>query len=720
MSETTSERTVHRSACHLCEAICGIEVTVANGKVEDIRGDRNDPLSRGHVCPKSTSLVDLYNDPDRLRRPMRRRGDTWEEIGWDEAIDCAARGLARVQKEHGRNSLAAYMGNPTAHSLGGLTHGLTFLSALGTQNRFGATSVDQLPQHVVSILLYGHIALLPIPDLDRTRQLLIFGANPLASNGSVMTAPDMRRRLREIRDRGGRVVLFDPRRTETAAVVDEHVYIRPGTDAVVLLAMLNVILNERSLELPRYVADIDDLRSAVAEFGPDVAASVSGVPAETIRRLALDFADSEAAVCYGRIGVSTQKHGTLCHWAIQVLNIVTGNLGREGGSMMTDPAVDLLRFAEKGHFGKSFSRVRGLPDMSGEFPVVALAEEISTPGDGQIRGLVTLSGNPVLSTPNGRAMDAALEQLDFMVSIDFYLNETTRHADVILPPVSALERDNCDLLLRATAVRNTAKYSPAVIPKSADARHDWEIFRDLGLAYMHYRAGSGLAAIRGRFDIRRVVAEAKLRLPPRMIVDLALRTGRYKLSVGKLLAAPSGMDLGPLRPGMEHRLRTADRRIHLLPSLIRDGLRSLRSEIAADTALDDDLPLRLIGRRNVRSNNSWEHNSGRLVAGPARHQLLIHPNDAARYGVANGPAQLRSRIGAIRVDVEQTTNIMEGTVSLPHGFGHNRPGVRLTVASKVAGESVNDITDPLRIDELCGTAAFSGQHVAIEPLPAVQ
>jgi anaerobic selenocysteine-containing dehydrogenase len=700
---TDGAETTRRSACNLCEAICGIEVTVDADAVTGVRGDPGDPLSRGYICPKALALIDIHQDPRRLRVPVRRvRGpdgaDSWTEIGWDEAIDLVARELARVRKAHGRDAVAAYYGNPVVHSLGAMTHGTVFGSLLRTRNRFSATSCDQLPHQVVSFLLYGHQLLLPEPDLDRTRHLLIFGANPLASNGSMMTAPGMNRRLRDIRARGGRVVVVDPRRTETAAVVDEHVFIHPGADAALLLAMVNVALALRRPELPEYVADLEHVRSAIAAFSPEAVARFTGVGAATIQRLAREFVAADGAACYGRIGVSTQRFGTLCHWAIQLLNIVTGNLDREGGTLLPDPAVDLVAVTSPGDLGRHRSRVRGLPSFSGEFPVAALAEEITTPGEGRVRALLTVSGNPVVSTPGGPRLAAALGRLEFMAAVDFYVNETTRHADVILPPTSALERDHYDLVFRAFAVRNTAKYTAAAVAKPPGARHDWEIFRDLGLRYQRALAGSAAAYAGSRLQARNAATEARLRLSPRQQVDLLLRTGPYKLSVRKLLAHPSGIDLGPLRPGIKRRLRTPDRRIHLLPAEIAADLPALRDALLVEGTGDPSHPLRLIGRRHMRGNNSWMNSYPRLAKGGPRDRLLMHPADVARYRVGGGDALLSSAAGSVRVEIVATEDVMEGTVSLPHGFAH---------------PSVNDVTDPARLDHVCGNAAFNGLPVAV-------
>ncbi|MGV1003736.1 MAG: molybdopterin-dependent oxidoreductase [Candidatus Nanopelagicales bacterium] len=705
---------VHSGVCNLCEAICGLTITTQANRVIDIRGDPDDPLSRGHVCPKSVALADIYNDPERLRRPLRRRGDTFEEIGWDEAIDLVTRRLVETRNKHGADSVAVYFGNPIVHSLGNMTHGIPFAEMLGTHNLYSASSMDQLPHHVVSWFLYGHMLLMPKPDLDRTNYLLIFGANPIVSNGSIMTAPDMRRRLREIRDRSGRVIVIDPRRTETADVADEHHFIRPGSDAAVLLAMVNVVLDERRQALPPYIDGVDELRGTIAGFTPEVASRYSGIPATEIRRLALDFADANGAACYGRMGASTQRFGTLTHYGIQLLNIVTNNLDRPGGTMFEKPAVEIMPLFDPGNLGARRSRVRGLPSFQAEFPVAALQEEITTPGEGQVRALFLVSGNPVMSFPDGNAMDDALKSLDFMVAIDFYVNESTRHADVILPPVSALERDMYDLVFRAFAIRNTAKYTEAVFPKPEGTRHDWEIYRALGFAYRRHLTGGTPLGVLRNLSVRNMITMMKLRLSPRRTVDLALRTGPYRLSIRKLLKQPAGIDLGAMKPLLPGRLQTKDHRIHLVPAPIAEDLKRLQADMDATPA--DSLVL--IGRRDLRNLNSWMQNFGRLVAGPARHHLHVHPDDAARCGVENGPATLRSRTGEVTVDVWQTADVMPGTVSLPHGYGHDRSGMRLSVASKVPGVSLNALTDSLALDEISGNAAFSGIPVTLEPLRA--
>lgn len=715
--------TRHFRTCTLCEAMCGIVVEHEDGRVLGIRGDPDDPFSRGHVCPKAVALQDIHHDPDRLQAPVRREGNRWVPIGWDEAIDTVARQLQAVQQTHGNDAVAVYLGNPTAHSLGALLFAPPFVRALRTRNRYSATSVDQLPHHVVATLMFGHGLLIPIPDLDRTQHLLVLGANPAASNGSLMTAGDVKARLKGIRARGGRIVVIDPRRTETAALADSHHFIRPGSDALLLLALLHVTFDEALVSadrMPSLLTGVDDIRTLVRAFPPERVAAATGISAGTIRQMARDFARAERAVCYGRVGVSTQSFGALACWLINVLNAVTGRLDAVGGAMFTRPAVEVVR---KGgglgaaRMGRWHSRVRNLPEYAGEFPVSALAEEIETAGAGQVRALVTHAGNPILSAPNGSRLERAVGGLDFFVAIDFYVNETTRHAHVILPPSSPLERDQYDLLFNALAVRNTAKYSPPMVPRPSGARHDWEIFNELT-----WRLAHGGAAARGRARLRAAAASV---LGARGMVDLALRFGprgsglnvlRKGLSVGTLARAPHGVDLGALEPAFPGRLRTADRQVHLAPpALVADVERLERSLAESPSAISAaQASLMLIGRRELRSNNSWMHNAERLMRGADRCTLVMHPHDAGARGLASGEqVRVRSRVGEIVAPLEVSDEVMAGVVSLPHGFGHGRPGVRLRVASQHAGASINDLTDDTRLDALCGTAAFSGVPVDV-------
>ena len=719
----------HYRTCNLCEAMCGIVVEYEGQEILAIRGDKDDPFSQGHICPKATALADIYHDPDRLKRPLRRTPTGWEPIGWEEAFDAVVEGIQRVQQTYGRSALGVYQGNPNVHNVGSLLYSPPFVRALRTKNRFSATSADQLPHHFAAEFMFGHSLMLPIPDVDRTTFLLMLGANPLASNGSIMTAPGIKKRLQALQKRGGTLVVVDPRRTETAVLADQHYFIKPGTDALLLLGLLHVILADGLAnpgELAAISDGLDQIEAVAAQYPPERVAPSTGIPAEQIRQLAHDFCAAETAVCYGRIGVSTQPFGGLCHWLINLINFVTGNLDQPGGAMFTTPAIDIvgissLRGGGRERFGRWHSRVRQLPEFGGELPVAALAEEILTPGDGQIRGLITIAGNPVLSTPNGTQLDDALADLDFMVAIDIYLNETTRHAHIILPPTTGLETEHYDLVFHALAVRNTAKYSPALFPPADGAMHDWQIFQAL-----RHR-------LEGRPDRSRQANKIDFarRLPPHKILDLGLRYGPYGrhgvngrslaaagqpgLKLPALKRQPHGVDLGPLQPMLKRRRLTANGRIQLAPEPLVNDL--ARLDAFLENSPSPNGHLQLIGRRQLRSNNSWMHNSPRLMRGKDRCTLLIHPQDAAHRQIEEGELVcVRSRVGQINLPAELSEEMMPGVVSIPHGFGHGRSGIQLQVAQANPGASINDLTDHEAIDELTGNAAFSGVLVEVGKL----
>lgn len=692
-------RTVYR-ACNLCEAICGLEIKVDGPKILSIRGDDADPFSRGHICPKAVALKDVHEDPNRLRRPMQRVGDpaenVWREIPWDEAFDLAAERLAAIQLRHGNNAVGFYAGNPSVHNIGTLLSVPQLARVLRTRNAFSATSVDQLPQQLASLLMFGHQLMIPIPDIDRTDYFLILGGNPVASNGSLMTVPDVTKRLADIRKRGGKVVVIDPRRTETAAVASEHHFIRPATDAALLMAMINVMNEENLFRLtrPEQLNGLDAALAAIAGITADVGARATGIDAGTIRRLAREFAAAPSAVCYGRVGTTLQSFGTLNQWLVQLVNIVTGNLDREGGAMPTNPLIPVTGpGTRRGHHDRWRSRVSGLSESGGELPVAVLAEEILTPGEGQIRGMLTACGNPVLSTPNGRRLDEALASLDFMLSIDIYLNETTRHADLILPPTSSLNHDHYDLIFNAFAVRNTARFNAGMWERPADERYDWEIFREL----------CARLAVRLEREHKPVQSTAA-------VIEGMLPNG---VSMAALNDAPHGIDFGPLRPSLFERLETPDGKIDCAPA-------PLVADIARFTAQIEKTPdgarrsFSLIGRRHLRSNNSWMHNSHRLIKGKPRDQLMMHPDDLASLGLVDGQTvEVRARVGSVRIAVEATDTLMRGVVSLPHGFGHNRAGTRLGLAEQNAGVSYNDLTDASAVDVVSGNAALNGIEVEV-------
>ena len=708
----------HITTCPLCEAMCGIVVETDAGRITSVRGDSEDTFSRGHVCPKAVALKDLHDDNDRLRRPVKRLGKEWKEISWSEAFSIVERELKSVQQRHGRDAVATYLGNPTVHSLGAVLFAPPFVKSLRTKNRYSATSVDQLPHHLAALWMFGHPLLIPIPDLDRTQHLLIFGANPAVSNGSLMTAPDAAKRLKEIRARGGKVVLIDPRRTESAALADAHHFIRPGSDALLLLALLHVLFDEKLVRLGRIEAfadGVEEIRSLVNGFPPERVALATGLAADTIRTIAREFAAARTAAAYGRIGVSVQEYGGLSCWLITVLNAVTGRVDEVGGVMFTTPAVDLVKgggmYGGSGRFARWRSRVRGLPEFAGELPVSALAEEIDTVGAGQVRALVTHAGNPVLSTPNGARLEAGLAKLEFFVAIDFYINETTKHAHLILPPTAGLERDHYDLVFHVLAIRNTAKYSPPSLPKPAGTLHDWEILLELT-----GRMVGGTLMQRIKNKVQSAIVR---RAAPRGLLDRGLRSGPYAdsgLSLAKLEKAPHGIDLGALESCLPARLRHENKRVVLAPSLLVADVARLEASLAAASAPRNGA-LSLIGRRELRSNNSWMHNSERLVRGKRRCTLLMCESDATSRGLADGQhVRVSSRVGTVEVELEVTPSIMPGVVSLPHGWGHARDGVQLSVASAAGGASINDLTDDARIDQLTGNAGFSGVPVQVEQL----
>lgn len=712
--------TTSPATCSLCEANCGVTVEHEGDRVLRVRGDERDVFSRGFICPKGAALAELHNDPDRLRRPLRRTGDRFVEIPWDEALDEAAQRLHAVQREHGRDAAALYIGNPSAHSYAALLYGIAFLKVLDSRNLFSSNSVDALPRVLTSLWLYGSQALLPVPDIERTEYLLILGANPVVSNGSILTAPDMKARLRAIQARGGRVIVVDPRRTETAELADRHVFLRPGGDAALLLGMIHTLFAERLVRPPSPLFREDDLaalRTLSARFPPERMEPLTGIPAATVIELAREMVAARSAVCYGRLGTCVQEFGALTTCLIDILNALTGNLDREGGAMFPLGAVDLAtlasRIGQTGHFDRHRSRVRGLPEFNNELPAVTLADEIETPGPGQVRALITHAGNPVLSLPNGARLRRAIEKLDLFIAIDIYRNETTRHAHLILPPPSALERDHYPLLFGALSARNVARFSPAPLPLPAGSLPDWQIFLGLSQRLLRARGMAGKVAAAGMGLL--------LGKGPRPLLDRMLRWGPYpQMSLAKLLAQPHGVDLGPLKPRLAAALRTPDRRVHLSrPELLQDAARLDQKLDAALHAPAGPDTLLLIGRRQLRSNNSWMHNLPRLMSGKPRCTLLVHPRDAERRGLATGgKARVRSRVGALTIEVEVSDEVMPGVVSLPHGFGHRDPGAALSIASQHPGQSANDLTDDLLYDALSGVAVLNGVPIELDAAPA--
>ena len=688
----------HHRSCNICEAMCGLIIEHDEQHVLSIKPDPADPLSRGHICPKAVALQDFRNDPDRITTPLRRTAQGWEEISYEEAFAFAVERIQAVQAAHGADGMGVYLGNPNAHKFGNLLNLPKLFKALGAKNRYSSATADQIPHHVASIHMLGHPMLVPIPDIERTDFLLIIGGNPVVSNGSMMTAPDFPNRMKEIRARGGRIVVIDPRRTETAKQADAHHFIKPEADAWLLLALINEVNALGRVDLG-HLADVTDgldaLKAAIAPFTAEAAAARTGMSAEDIRQLASDFAQAERAVCYSRMGASTQSFGGLCQWATNALNIVTGNFDAAGGAMFTTPAFDYVGMtSRKGRmrvYPERRSRVSSLPMYNGEYPISVMAEEMETPGEGQIKGLITVAGNPVLTAPNGRRIERALGGLDFMMSIDLHINDTTRHADLIFPATVALEEVVYDMVFHTFAVRNTAGFAEALFDPPAGVMQEWEVIARLA------------AALKGSEDIGP---------SPTEVLRLMLGQGFHPetASFEALSQADGQVDLGPLMPGLAKRLETPDGRLQLAPEAMLDDLPRLMAK-----ATDPDFPFVMIGRRQTRSHNSWTQNSHRLVKGKNRCTVQVSAADAARLGIEDESfVRVSSKTGHVELAAEVTDDMAPGVVSIPQGWGQRRG--RLTAAIANQTVSINDLTDDARVDPLTGNAALNGVPVAIAPL----
>ena len=748
-STNGDDATVHHRTCPLCEATCGLEITMKGSQVVRVRGDRDNAFSKGFICPKGSSINKLHDDPDKIRVPLIRRGDdpataTWDEVSWNEAFAEIERGLTPILDKHGRDAVALYRGNPSAHTLSGILYNRVLAKSLGSRNLFSAASVDQMPKHVSAGLMFGGPLMFPVPDLDRTDFLLMLGANPWESNGSLCTAPDFPGRVKAIQARGGKVVVVDPRRSRTAEEADEHLAIRPGADAHLLVAMINTLFAEGLADpgdLAPLVSGQDEVRVAVAPFTADAVAEMCGLDAEVIRRLARELAAAPTAAVYGRIGTCTVEFGTIASWAVDVVNVLTGNLDRPGGAMFPLPAHQQASRPGPGRgfvTGRHQSRVKGFPEVIGELPAATMATEMETPGDGQVRALVTVAGNPVMSTPNAGRLDAALGALEFMVSVDIYLNETTRHANVILPAPSPFERSEYALAFYGLGVRNFADWSPPLFEPEGPMEH--QVLSRLALIV----SGQGAAADTAVIDemmisgvLQKAITAADSPIADRSVeeltalltghsaidnvVDAMIRTGAYGdwfgavpdgLSLAKLAANPHGVDLGPLQPRLPDALKTPSGKVELAPETIIADLDRLEASLAVHHNGD----LVLVGRRHLRSNNSWMHNVNVLVKGKERCTLQVHPDDATELGLIDGgQAEVASRVGKVVAPVEVTDAIRPGVVSLPHGWGHDVAGTRMGVAAAHAGVNSNLLTDEDQIDPLSGNAVLNGIPVTVVP-----
>jgi anaerobic selenocysteine-containing dehydrogenase len=730
--------------CPLCEATCGLQLEVEDGHVTRIRGDADDPFSKGFICPKGSTLGALHEDPDRLRLPLVRRDGAHVEVGWDEAFAEIDRRLTTLVSEHGTDAVAVYIGNPNAHNYANTLAIRPLVKALRTKNVYSASTVDQMPKHVACGLVFGHPLVIPVPDIDRTDLLVLLGANPLESNGSLATAPDWPGRLEGIRRRGGRVVVVDPRRTRTAEHADLHVPIRPGTDAALLAGIACALFAEGLVDpgaLADVVTGIDLVEAAVAGFTPERVASFTGVPADTVRSLARELAAAPTAVVYGRIGTHTTAYGTLAAWLVDVLNVLTGNLDRPGGAMFPHAAHEQQRRPPRAFkTGRWHSRVRGLPETLSELPVATLADEMETSGEGQVRALLTIAGNPALTTPDAGRLDGLLAELELVICVDPYLNATTRHADVILPPPSVLEKSHYDLAFTALSVRNVANFSPPVFEREPGSPSEFQILVRLaaiaaGLgpnadpdaladATIAGRVAEAVAdpasSVHGR-DADEIVTALGDRPAEERLLDLLLRTGHRGdafgerpdgLSLELLEAHPHGIDFGPLEPRLPDALATESGKVELAPPQLVGDLARLESALAVTAAGG----MVLVGRRQLRTANSWTQNVHVLVRGKDSCVAQLHPDDAGRMGLVDGAtATIRSAAGSIDVPVEVTDVVMPGVVCVPYGWGHGLPGTRQGVATGHAGVNVNILTDASVVDPMSGNAVLNGIPVTVAP-----
>jgi anaerobic selenocysteine-containing dehydrogenase len=738
-----NKETVHHRICPFCEACCGLEITVAEGRVKRIRGHAADVFSHGYLCPKGVALKDLHEDPDRLRKPLVKRNGRFEEATWDEAFAEIERRLPPIIAKHGADSVALTLGNPIVHKLALLLYAPRLGRALGSKNVFSASTLDQMPKHLSSGLMFGDFLSIPVPDIERTDFLLMLGANPMVSNGSLWTVPNFRDKAKALRARGGRLVVIDPRRTETADVADEHIFIRPGGDVFLLLGIVHTLFAEKLVRLGRlaeHVAAVEMLESSVADFAAEKVSARCGIPAETIRTLACTLAQTKRAAVYGRIGTCTQEYGTLCSWLVDVLNILTGNFDEPGGAMFPKAAALQSNTFPKTGTGKGVvtgrrkSRVSGAPEVLGEFPMSCLAEEIQTPGQGQVKALITVSSNPALSSPNGERLAAAMDQLEFMVSLDIYLNETSRHADVILPGTSPLEDSHYDVAFSQLSYRNHARYSHPVFPRAADHPEEWQVLLRLIGIIQGKGADADINQIDDELlmdDLRRtavpfadqIFQASSQRRGAERLLDLGLRAGPYGdqfgmkpdgLNLDKVQAAEGGIDLGALEPRVPDVLRTPSGKIELAPAMLIDDLKRPAADLERSTP-----GLVIVGRRQLHGNNSWMHNLPILAKGAARCIALVNPKDATRLGLEDGGrARITHQGRSIEAEVEITEEMMPGVVSLPHGWGHDQLGAQLEVAAANPGANLNALMDENRRDPLSGNAVLSGMEVEMKPVAA--
>jgi len=712
------EEGIKYRTCHLCEAMCGLEIKVKNNEVLSIRGHKEDIYSKGHICPKGVALKDLHEDVNRLKEPVKKTASGWEKISWEEAYDLVEQNFKRIRKQYGNDAIATYTGNPTVHNTGTALTLYDTINAINTRNRYASHSLDSAPVFVVNQMMYGHAVLAPIPDIDNIDYFLIIGANPVASNGSFMSTPDIKGKIKTIQNKGGKVVVIDPRKTETAKRASEHYFIIPEKDVLLLLAIIHEIFKRNGVKKSRVLSftdHIDELRNITQSYSIEQVAPLAGLSPEQINHIVDDLLSHKNPVVYGRLGINIQSFGTLCQWLVNCINILIGSMDEKGGLLFTLPAIDYVTLmAHESKMYRYKSRVGGYDEIVGEYPTATLADEILTKGEGQVRGLLTIAGNPARSAPNSALVEKAFEDLEFMVAVDMYINETTQYADVILPPAVGLETMHYSFVLHIVATRNTTKFSSAPLNISKEQRYDWQIMGELQRRLFD---GNVFNKLKSNF-MSRIHPETKL--------DLALKTGPYGIwkgrffkkdgvSLKRLKKHHGGMELSKLKPVFPDRLFTKDKRIELTPQIFIKELEKV-NELFKPTN-QAKYPLKLIGRRHLRSNNSWMHNLPGLEGGSRKCTVLIHPEDAEKFKVENNEVvEVYSEFGSINIDAELTTDLIKGTICIPHGWGHNSKKTKMDIANRNAGSNVNQLMNHRRLDALSCNMAFNGQPVAIRSI----
>ena len=701
--------------CHLCEAMCGLEIEVENNQVLSIKGHKEDIYSKGHICPKGVALKELHEDPNRLKKPVQRTENGWREISWTAAFDIVEKELKKIRKKDGNDAIATYTGNPTVHNTGTALTLYDTVNAINTKNRYASHSLDSVPVFLVNQMMFGHAMLAPVPDIENLDYFLIIGANPLASNGSFMSTPDIKGKIKRIKEKGGKVVVIDPRKTETAKKASEHYFIKPEMDVLLLLGIINEIFKRdirRDDPCISYSKGLEDLKQLAQDYPIEIISPLTAISENNILQIVEDLIQSKSPVVYGRLGVNTQRFGTLCQWLITSINVLLGQLDKKGGLLFTLPAIDYVTLMA--HESKMFrykSRLKEYGEIVGEYPTATMAEEMLTPGKGQIKALLSIAGNPARSAPNSTQVEEALQGLDFMVAVDMYINETTQYANIILPPAVGLETMHYSFVLHMVATQNTTKFSPPPLSIDAEQRYDWQIMTELQ---------------RRLFDgnpIKSIQNYITSKISPKRKLDLALKTGPYGiwggrrfkkdgLSLAKLEKIKEGVLLEELKPQLPKRLFTSDKKVNLAPDLFVKELENVKTLLSQNK--HTDYPFTLIGRRHLRSNNSWMHNLPILQGGSRKCTAMIHPTDAAKLSLSNDQeVEVYSKLGSISIAVEITEDVIPGTISIPHGWGHAGKNIQLDVAQKDQGVNVNKLMDHERLDPLSYNMAFNGHPVGI-------